>query len=315
MRMCPHVVAARRAVAPRLARVAAAVGTATLLAAPAGATAAPAPQACAGAGPVSTFLRDGLWLESSIFDGAGRFVYTDTLTGKITALDSPTAPRRRLGRVLLPGGMARTPDGRLALASGNTWSRVVGGGAVYLLDPATGGKQRIASQLVGANGLARADDGTIYTSDEYGAPIDRISPAGTVEIGWWKGRGGANGLALTPDGLTLYANLTLAGRIVAIDTATGANRTVYRVPGSSTLPDGLALDRAGLLYVTLYGAGQVIRVDPQTGAGCRLASGLTLPTSVAIPPASSPFDAGSIYVTTWGAVKRIPAAVPAPATP
>lgn len=295
--------------------VRAAAAAAALFAAPAGAAAAPSLKACDGVGPVSTFLRDGLWLESSIFDSAGRFVYTDTVTGKITALDTPTAPRRRLGRVLLPGGMARTPDGRLALASGNTWSRIVGGASVYLLDPATGAKQRIASHLVGANGLARADDGTIYTSDEYGAPIDRISPDGTAQVGWWKGQGGPNGIALTPDGRTLYANLTIAGRIVAIDTATRASRVVYRVPGMSPAPDGLAIDRAGLLYVTLFNAGQVLRVDPETGVACRLASGLSLPTSVAIPPASSPFDPGSVYVTAWGAVKRISAAVPSPAAP
>lgn len=268
-------------------------------------------QACAGTGPTTTVVRDGSWLESSAFDPVGQLLYTDVISGKITALGAPGGPRRSLGRVALPGGMRPTADGRMALASGNTYPQLIGGASVYLLDTATGAKTRIASRLVGANGLAHdVATGTTYTSDELDSRIDRVGPGGAVTLKWWRGAGAPNGLALSADGRTLYANLSGTAKVIAIDTATGATRTVYRVPGLAPLPDGLAIDDAGRLYLALYFAGEVLRLDPSTGVACRLARGLTLPTSVAIPPAGGAFDAASVYVTQWGAVKRIAAAVP-----
>ena len=291
----------------------AAAAIAAVLAAPAASSyaAGTGVAACTGAGPTTTLVRDGSWLESSAFDGAGRLIYTDAISGKLAALDAPGAPRRSLGRAVLPGGLSLAADGRLALASGNTLSRVVGGASVYLLDTATGGKTRIASKLVGANGLAHDPfSGTTYTSDEFASQIDRVGPDGKVTLSWWHGTGGVNGLALSPDGRTLYANLSTLARVVAIDTETRVARTIYRVPGLVPLPDGIALDRDGRLYVAVYFAGEVLRIDPSTGAACRLARGLTLPTSVAIPPADGPWDARSVYVTQASAVKRIANAIP-----
>ena len=290
----------------RFAAVVAAVGVGVAL--PAGASAT-ALRACEGVGPVTTVVRDGQTLESSAFDGAGRLLYDDWLGGQVRALDAPTSKPRGLGTLRFPGGIARAADGRIAIAEGNGFASLIGGSSVHLLDPATGVRTRVAAKMVGANGLARAADGTTYASDTPAGVIDRVAPDGQVTKAWWRGSGGPNGLALSADGRTLFASLSLSSRVVAIDTTTKAMRTILRVAGLAPVPDGLAIDAAGQLYVALYLAGEVLRIDPATGVGCRLARGLQLPTSIALAPPAGDFDQTSAYVTSFGAVKRIAGAV------
>ncbi len=271
---------------------------------------ATAVRACAGVGPVTTVVAGGQFLESSAFDAAGRLVYDDWISGAIRALDAPSSTPRSLGRLSFPGGIDQGPGGRLVIAEGNSFGRLIGGSSVLSLDPATGAKTRLASKMIGGNGLARAADGTLYASDTPDSQIDRVAPDGTVKKAWWRGGGGPNGLALSDDGATLYASLSSTSRIVAIDTATKAVRTVHRFAGLAPVPDGIALGDGGQLYVALYFAGEIHRIDLATGAACRLARGLTLPTSIALAPPAGDFDEASAYVTSSGAVKRIAGAVP-----
>lgn len=292
---------------PVLASVAVALAAATV---PATAVAATTVRACAGIGATTTVVRDGQFLESSAFDPAGRLVYDDWISGAIRALDTPTTKPRSLGRLRFPGGIDQGPQGRLVIAEGNSFGRLFGGSAVFALDTTTGAKTRLASKMVGGNGLARAADGTLYASDTPASQIDRVAPDGTVTTSWWHGSGGPNGLAVSPDGGTLYVSLSSTSRVVAIETATKAVRTVYRFAGAAPAPDGITLGAGGQLYVALYFAGEVHRIDLATGTACRLARGLTLPTSVALAPPAGEFDERSAYVTSSGAVKRIDGAVP-----
>jgi gluconolactonase len=80
-----------------------------------------------------------------------------------------------------------------------------------------------------------------------------------------------NGLALSPDGATLYVSETYAYRIVAFDVAADgglANRREFArvadIAGTTTplAPDGLKTDAAGNLYIALYEGGQVLVADP-----------------------------------------------------
>ena len=81
----------------------------------------------------------------------------------------------------------------------------------------------------------------------------------------------ANGLALSPDGGTLYCSETYAYRLVAFDVGEDgslANRREFaRVAdiagGTQPLaPDGLKTDANGNLYIALYEGGQVLVADP-----------------------------------------------------
>lgn len=268
-----------------------------------------APSSCAGVGATSLVVRDGGPLESIAVDATGRLIYDDLLSGAVRVLASPGAQPRTLARVTAPGGIVAAAA--LIVAQGNTIGPLLGGASLIVVDPATGARQRLASRLLGGNGLARAADGTLFTSDVAAGVIDRIGPDGAVTRGWWRSSGGPNGLAVSPDGRTLYANLSKAAAVVAIEVATGRSRTLVRVENPAATPDGLAIDAAGRLYVTLYLAGEVRRIDPATGTTCTLARGLRLPTAVAIAPPGGPFSPTSVYVTTYGGVRAIAGAVPA----
>ncbi|MGD9511223.1 MAG: SMP-30/gluconolactonase/LRE family protein [Geminicoccaceae bacterium] len=82
----------------------------------------------------------------------------------------------------------------------------------------------------------------------------------------------ANGLALSPDGKTLYCSETYAYRIVAFDVGENgslANRREFaRVNdiaggGPPLAPDGLKTDAEGNLYIALYEGGKVLVADPE----------------------------------------------------
>jgi hypothetical protein len=58
-----------------------------------------------------------------------------------------------------------------------------------------------------------------------------------------------------------------------------------------------------MLYVAANGAGQVIQVNPATGASCVIATGLISPSSVRA--GSGPgWPSGHLYVTSWDGTVR-----------
>ncbi len=85
----------------------------------------------------------------------------------------------------------------------------------------------------------------------------------------------SNGVALTPDRKVLYVSEHLARRVLAYDVGEDGNLSGRRVfvaldrleaavpdRGWEVGPDGLAVDRAGNLYIAEYGAGHLLIVSP-----------------------------------------------------
>jgi gluconolactonase len=112
-------------------------------------------------------------------------------------------------------------------------------------------------------------EGRLYVSDshEFGKPgpgVFRIDPDGKGELWYDRDVTFANGLAIAPDGAALYVAETFASRVFRIpirdDGSAGEREEVAEVPGS--LPDGLAFDLDGNLYVGCYEPSQVLRIDP-----------------------------------------------------
>ena len=111
--------------------------------------------------------------------------------------------------------------------------------------------------------------GNLYVSDsgvwpEGGGCVFRVEPSGETVV-WSCGCPQfTNGLALSPDQLSLYVvESTLPGiTMIPIndDGTAGPVELVASMPG--TVPDGIAFDRAGRLYVGCYRPDRIYRIDP-----------------------------------------------------
>ena len=139
--------------------------------------------------------------------------------------------------------------------------------AVFRL--AGGELERFANGFRNPNALAFDAAGRLYVSDslaqgEPGPGLYRFEPDGSGGLWDPEPLHFANGLALAPDGSALYVAETFAHAVVKIAiTPTGepgARTVVARLEG--VLPDGLAFDAEGRLYVACYEPSQILRIDP-----------------------------------------------------
>jgi gluconolactonase len=142
--------------------------------------------------------------------------------------------------------------------------------AVMKLDTKSGSLERFADGGRGINICnypAFDAEGRLYVSDSHafkepGPGIFRFEPDGTGEL-WYAGPVNfANGLALYGD--YLFVAETFGNAIFRIpvegDGSAGAREEVAHLPG--VLPDGLAFDTGGNVYVACYEPSQVLRVAP-----------------------------------------------------
>jgi gluconolactonase len=154
---------------------------------------------------------------------------------------------------------------------------------VMRLDAKSGAVERFADGAGGQrmrnpNYPAFAPDGALYVSDsgamkEPGPGIYRFSPDGSGEL-WHEGPVNfANGLALSPDVRYLYVAETFSNGVFRLpienDGSAGEREEVVILPGA--LPDGLAFDTEGNLYVACYEPSQVVRITPDGEASMLLA--------------------------------------------
>lgn len=111
----------------------------------------------------------------------------------------------------------------------------------------------------------------LYVSDSYdqhkaGPGIWRFDlDTGAGEMWYREPLSFANGMALSADGRTLFVAETFAHRVsqIPIDSAgrAGSRSTIVEFDGA--LPDGLALDLAGNLYIACYEPSQILRYDTE----------------------------------------------------
>ena len=145
----------------------------------------------------------------------------------------------------------------------------------------------------------------LYVSDSFGAGArgpgvwryDLSTGAGGL---WWaEPMNFANGMALAHDGSALFVIETFdrkVSRIAIGPDGKPAGRADYAtdLPG---LPDGLAFDDAGNLYVSCYEPSRIIRIDPRGKAAIYIedatAQLLCHPTNIA-------FDGAALYAANLG---------------
>jgi sugar lactone lactonase YvrE len=159
-----------------------------------------------------------------------------------------------------PEGMADdiafAPDGTMAwtgFLTGDLYSR-----------KGDGPPKKLASGLPGINSLAYRKDGRLYATTVflgdtlYEIDVDGAKPPRMI----MEKMGGLNGFEFGPDDL-LYGPLWFKGQVVKVD-VDKAELTV--VADGFKTPAAVNFDSKGNLWVVDAATGQLVRVDPRTGA-------------------------------------------------
>ena len=215
-----------------------------------------------------------------------------------------------------PGGKVETVANLGTFNGGLAWSP--NDDALYVCNPAAGvvrvtrdGRQSLFAdragnrKLVGVNYALFDRSGNLYVTDsgnwqKRNGSLIRFRPDGTGEV--LAGPFGyVNGLALSEDERTLFMVESDTDRVLRFDLhPNGSIEGPTPYATVERLPDGLALDAAGNLYVACYASDDIHRVAPD-GTVTRLAWdrwGITLgrPTNLAF--GGTAFD--TLYVANLG---------------
>jgi sugar lactone lactonase YvrE len=130
------------------------------------------------------------------------------------------------------------------------------------------------------------------------AALYRLAPVGEIEH-VIAGTTISNGLAWSPAGDTMYFIDSTTQRVDAFDfdPATGdisGRRTLVEIDPNDGLPDGMAVDAEGGLWVCLFGGAAIRRYDPDG----RLEASIALPTTNPTSPVFGGPDLRTLYITT-----------------
>ncbi|MBI2892391.1 MAG: SMP-30/gluconolactonase/LRE family protein [Deltaproteobacteria bacterium] len=268
-----------------------------------------------GIGDVELVAEGFLFLEGPQWrDDLGALVFSDIDGDTIYSLTPPSAievSRTPSGK---SNGLALDTDGRLLAAehSNRRVSRTMEDGSIVTVADRYEG-----ARLSSPNDIVVRSDGTIYFTDPpYGLAdqrdreldfngVFRLDPAG--ELGTiWEGDpsdSGPNGIALSPDERMLYVSDSSQALVRAFDVHPDGTADGERIfVETSPVPDGMAMDRAGNLFVSTSAGIEVFAPD-----GARWG---TIP--VPREPANCAFagpDAKTLYVTAVEGLYRVDLAI------
>ncbi|MFB7722349.1 SMP-30/gluconolactonase/LRE family protein [Nocardia sp. NPDC056100] len=295
---------------------AAQLGAGFALGMPGMATAAPESTVC-GMWTAATVASGFGSLENLAFDGGGGLLLSEiSLTGSGGGLYrlTPDGTHTLAAAVESPGGIV-VNAGKAYVNSGNTFASGVTNspdGKIVSVDLATGTVTTVATGLHMPNGLAQLPDGGFAVSRDLGpdAVITRVAADGSGAHALAPGLNSTNGLAYDPVRRELFVSTTFdavtAIAAIDIDRPDAAPRRIT-LPGFGPLnsADDLTVGPDGAVYVALNAAGQVVRVDPDAGTFCTIATGLPFVSSVRF--GSGPgWDPNSLYATGFlGTVTRL----------
>lgn len=260
----------------------------------------------------------------------GRLWFSDIYRGVVLRLDPATGDLEQVTEVPgEPAGLGFLPDGRLLVAS-------VQDRKIYVLDE-TGELQQHADLHAIAswhlNDMAvDARTGRAYVGN-YGDDSTPPAPPFPVDLAMVEPDGTAhvvaeqmlfaNGMAITPDGATLIVAETRAtpGRLSTFTIETDGSlvnrRVLVEFDDPRVMPDGIALDAEGGVWVASPFSQEVIRVS----AGGEITARIAVPHPYAVALGGA--DGRDLFVCTadtWvpeealriggGAIRRLRVAVP-----
>ncbi len=199
-----------------------------------------------------------------------------------------------------PGGL-RVRDGALFFTTGDAAASGALGtadGTIERLDLRTGRRRTWARGLTMPNGLAFLPDGSAVTSRDvaglHPTGITRVS-RGVVTTSW-SDQADSNGLAVAGGWLYSDETFTPGSKVYRTSIAHPARREVIASLTGHLGLDDLTLSTSGVLYLAVNGSGEVVRLDPRTGASCTIASGLQNTSAVKQGRGTS-FPSSRLYAT------------------
>ncbi|MGW4329878.1 Vgb family protein [Nocardia sp. NPDC004573] len=246
------------------------------------------------------------WAENLGYDAQGHLWVSRLYRNEVQRYDAAGTVTATVP-VEFPGAVRLGPDGLLYVVYGDAPVSVVRPGGVLRFDPAAAvpTPEVYVSGFAMPNGAAFDPDGNLYVATLSG--VVKVRPDASVDTAWGAPLAGlaANGAVVHDGVLYITANGGPLGRIVRIPLDDPAARATVadvagRLPGLPDFADDLLVDPSGILYVTTL-TGQLVRVDPTTGAGCAVLAGQPLTAVAAVPGR----PAELIASTESGALLRI----------
>lgn len=267
---------------------------------------------------VSTVAGGYGMLENLAFDGRGGLLLSETSPtgpGAIQRLGSGGARSVTVAKVMGAGGIVVSGN-RAFFATGNTAVAGIFGipsGTIDVVDLDTGEHKTYAKGLVMPNGLAQLPNGDLLTTRNLGnaTGITRIPAGGSASPQPLRSDlGTANGIVVEPGGKRVFVDNTIEPttelRVLDADDLAGP-ATSIPLPGTGQLnmADDMAIGPDGQVYVPLFAAGKILRVNPDTGTSCEIATGLPLTSAVEFGTGPG-WDPAALYTTGYdGTVHKL----------
>lgn len=228
---------------------------------------------------------------------SGKLVWVDLLVGRVHELDPATGSVStvELGgpvSALLPEAAGWTVCTEHGVATlGPDW-QVLASVTILQADD----RVRMNDAALSTGGFLFA--GTLSYDEEPGRGIlFCIAPDGSYAV-VQRGVGISNGIGWSPDGAVMYHADTLAGSVTrrAFDQQSGATGAPepWAVLEPGAMPDGLAVDSEGTVWVAMWEGSCVLGIDP-TG---RVRERIDLPVRRPTCPAFGGPDLATLYVTS-----------------
>jgi virginiamycin B lyase len=164
----------------------------------------------------------------------------------------------------LPAGAH--PHGLLLDAEGNVWYTGNGNGTIGKLDPRNGQVTQYEAPSGGdPHTLITDGKGTIWFTAQNGQRVGRLDMK-SGRINEYRTSGNPYGITLDKDGNVWFCRMR-ADKLGRLDAATGKMSEFDTGPGSA--PRRMATAPDGTIWVTLFGNGKLLHLDPRTQRAIR----------------------------------------------
>ncbi|MCP5040963.1 MAG: SMP-30/gluconolactonase/LRE family protein [bacterium] len=254
------------------------------------------PHAMPPATELETLVTGRGLLEGPCVDSKDRLYFSDTQNGGVFRRDLDGSLETVIPKRKGVGGIALHADGGLVV-TGRDVSHVVEGESRIVFGP---------PDIPGFNDLFTDPKGCILVGSLRSHGISGNQPQQTGELYRIDRTGSvtllcddlamANGIASSPDARKLYTSDSARNQVLVHDASEDGRLTHRRVFAQAPrgVPDGLAVDEEGFVWIAAYGGGCVTRFTPEG----RLDRHLAVPAKIVTSLCFGGSDRRDLYITT-----------------